>query len=595
MLTMTSLTRRRVMRPASGYAGEAGFFVRPNGSDANDGSPSSPWRTLENARNRMRFLLPVQNDDLTLDVQVKPSLRYDLFSQDSARNGNRVKLTGSIDCTVQITDWSLWNSGKGMWRAPYGGNFFRDAWLNDVRCYRSRRGSGLVGATLTSSGYSTSDLAGTKNPFDVELRYYNYEWTESVVPVASIGGGAISMRPVPHAFLTQTDGLFFTTPPVPYDVENCWEDFFANATDGTFYFDEDAGFVYYCPRSGEDMENDPFTVPSGLETAILASGLRGWDFENLTVKGTGYDIRQTGFVGWGNSCIFTEANPYLGSLASVSYPALPPSAVVLKGCEDVHLIGGAIKQTSASGFHRTLSCVNCTATGVAIADIGANGMDIGESAESLTSTASSGCHTRNCRITDGGRNFRAAVLAQIMHGSGWDFEHNELARSYYLGLAVGSGLSYHPEWQENKAGNSRARFNRVSFTHLDRKDGGAMYVQATQNAISGGTGLLLDGNYITDVRPDRTALSSPNAGTYLDQGTSGVTLQNHVYRRCGVIQFFNGINEGPGEVSVGTCYADAANSQSLNSPSYTEPTIVTDFSSGPAAAIIAAAGPETGY
>ena len=123
----------------------------------------------------------------------------------------------------------------------------------------------------------------------------------------------------------------------------------------------------------------------------------------------------------------------------------------------------------------------------------------------------------NCKINN---NVFTRVAQQVLHGySVWlnytdSFEvmHNDISEVPYSAISTGWG------WEWAKA--STCKNNKISYNRIDRAmrqldDGGGIYNLGNQ------FGTELKGNYITNI-------DNRGAGIYLDQGSTGLTLEDNI-------------------------------------------------------------------
>src|SRR5580693_2698679 len=135
------------------------IYVAPSGDDANSGTSSHPLKTLEQARDRVRALIPFATGDITVYLQggvYRLSRPLLLGEPDSGANGHRVIYAAApgqqpiISGGAAVTGWKLVDAGKNLWMAsaPAGLQNTRQLFVNGVRATRA---SGRVPVKLTET------------------------------------------------------------------------------------------------------------------------------------------------------------------------------------------------------------------------------------------------------------------------------------------------------------------------------------------------------------------------------------------------------------------------------------------------------------
>ena len=151
-----------------------------------------------------------------------------------------------------ITGWSLYNSTKKIYRASVGTSLQTlQLYVNGVRANVTKSAKNPAGFTKTTTGWTTTNTAGTSpNPGHP----YN-------------GQGLVQMNTVTY-------------------VENAYE-LLQNA--GDWYLDRSGGYIYYIPRSGENMSTAQVVAPT-VEKLIDGSGTSLTEpLHNITFSGITFE------------------------------------------------------------------------------------------------------------------------------------------------------------------------------------------------------------------------------------------------------------------------------------------------------------------
>jgi hypothetical protein len=149
--------------PASA-ATQATFYVAPTGNDSNPGTITSPFRTLQHARDVVRTVNANMSGDINVFLRggtYPVSSTIDFGSGDSGTNGFRViysafpNETPVLEGGVQVTGWTQ-HSGN-IWKAPLDrANKLRSLYVNGKRAFMASKTMNSAGC----SGRSTSRRAG---------------------------------------------------------------------------------------------------------------------------------------------------------------------------------------------------------------------------------------------------------------------------------------------------------------------------------------------------------------------------------------------------------------------------------------------------
>ena len=151
------------------------FFVSPDGNDNGDGSLSSPFKTLEAARDAVRKINSNMTSDITVylrggDYRLTEPVVFD--TRDSGKNGHKISYEAYgdeipvINGAEKVTGWSKYNDK--LWSAPLSRNIkLRNLYVNDQRAnmgsvvVQSKGGSGKY--SITAGQGSWAWVSGTKD------------------------------------------------------------------------------------------------------------------------------------------------------------------------------------------------------------------------------------------------------------------------------------------------------------------------------------------------------------------------------------------------------------------------------------------------
>lgn len=271
------------------------FFAAPDGSGS-ECSQTAPC-SLTGARDKVRSLTAGMSDDIVVNLRggtYRLTEPLTFAPQDSGTGGHKViwqaqpgekpVLSGATE--VKAKDWKSHDEAKKIYRAPVpAGTKSRQLFVNGVRAVRARGALDPSGFTITDTGFTTTDAAYRSwgNPTAVEI-VRRQEWKHSRCPVTSIkaSGSQSELTLAQPCF-----GIKGTPPYKPYTFPNngsgtpglegvSWVENAYELLDepGEFYLDSAAGYVYYIPRDGENLEVATTELPT-TQTLVSMAGTPG--------------------------------------------------------------------------------------------------------------------------------------------------------------------------------------------------------------------------------------------------------------------------------------------------------------------------------
>ncbi|MFE9451976.1 hypothetical protein [Streptomyces sp. NPDC006739] len=366
------------------------LYASPSGSGSTC-SLSAPC-SLDGAKSKVAGLAPGMAADIDVYLRggtYRLSQAFALGASDSGRNGFKVVYAAYpgekpvLSGATKVSGFSLFDSSKGIYRAAVPADTqSRQLFVNGVRAQRARGPLNPSGFTLSGSSFTTSDSSYTSftNASSMEI-VNNNSWKQMRCPLASItapSGGGSSLNVDPTCFRNNNTsvpnrGFPFNGAGLPKlssitYVENAYQ---LLDSPGEFYLDSSAGFLYYKPRSGEDLSTADVELPT-TETLLNVSGTPG----HLTpVNDTDPAIAYTG--SWSSSSgrglgdLYNDVHATTANGDSVSYTFTGTGIDVLsetnsdEGSFDVYIDGTKTKSPSAAGSSRLAQQVVASVSGLA--------------------------------------------------------------------------------------------------------------------------------------------------------------------------------------------------------------------------------------
>lgn len=543
------------------------FHVSPQGSDENPGTKQAPFKTIEKARDVVRETK--MDSDIVVTIMpgrylLDTALRFE--SRDSGRNGHAViyRAAGEdvvISGAMIIAGWA--QDGEKRWKAPAMVRRedapdaavrpledTRQLYVNDVRARRARgpfpeggKRYGDLAFVDGDAGYvlpGHGDMAGWRNPSDMELGFYN-SWSHMICKVNAIakdGDAAKIALQQPNWFLVaRMEGAPAKDPAY---IENAFE---LLDEAGEWYFDKTEKMVYYMPRDGEDMTKASVTVPA-VEMLLDIEGsidepVHDICFDGITFADAGWlkpssdgladvqanFITETQNVFERDGSVVKLQNEYVKSPGNLRLRGA--KAIRFERCRFTRLGGAGVDIESGSQDNTINGCLFHDISGSAIQIGDVLAQDHHPQDERLVVK---GNRVANCDIHHVGVEYQDSVGVFAGYTQGTVIAHNEIHDLPYSGISMGWG------WGEQDAGGggypvvvfrysmpTPAKDNRIEANHiyhvmLERDDGGGIYTLGNQ------PGTVIRGNHIHD------AVGAPG-GIYLDEGSGFIEITgNSVYR-----------------------------------------------------------------
>jgi Right handed beta helix region len=540
-------------------ATQATYYVSPTGSDANPGTQASPFQTIAKARDVVRTI----NASMTGDIVV--TLRGGTYALDSTitfgtadggKNGNYVRyvaFTGETPLLTggkPITDWTVADQAKNIWKATGVTARFRQLYVNGTKAIRARSpNQGANGAAnfnrLTKVDTSTRDLAvassyvsNWNNLNKVEM-HLMIAWADAMMRIASVttSGSTSKIK------FQEPEGTMLFNRPYPMlgvtlgdkNKQQCF--YFENAYEfldqaGEWYLDETTNTLYYMPRSGETMATAKVVAPV-LENLITVTGPSTSNtvgylaFQGLTFAHATY-LRpsKTGFLDL-QAGQFNVAAP-----GGNNYMLWRPEAgVKVTNAHHILFERNVFAQMGASGLDFISGTHDDKIVGNVFTDLGGTGLTLGKFAQDTFTEihiaynpADKNEISTNDTVKD---NYVTKITTEIQGAIGIAagyprnivIEHNEVSYTNYSGISVGFG------WTKSTTAMTNNHINWNNIHHIAQllADAGPIYTLSNQ-----GSGSQIQYNYMHDISQSTWA-DYWLIGIYLDEGSSGFDVSHNVF------------------------------------------------------------------
>ncbi|MEV4864635.1 RICIN domain-containing protein [Streptomyces ossamyceticus] len=564
--------------PASATT-QATYYVAPNGNDANAGTITAPFKTLQHARDVVRTV----NDNMTGDINVylrggtyPVSSTIAFTSADSGTNGHRVVYAAYQDEKpvlnggVPVTGWTQ-HSGN-IWKASLDrDDKLRALYIDGKRAQMASKtidSAGCQGTYSVTAGqapwawesgshcdgakYSLSDLpAVAANQDDVEIKSAT-TWTTAIVGVRQIttssdGANRVAQFQQPGAAIAQA-------PPYgPFKAGGSHT--FMNAYEfldkpGEFYFNKTTHTVYYYKSGSEDMTTAEVFAPNNVSTLLKIAGTSRTDharnitFSGLTVEHSDWNLVEVAGSVFrqstqGNtiSTVYAKKNFHAYTYRNVD---LPPGIIQIENADGITLRGNTVQHTGADGINMVNDVTDSQLIGNVTNDIAGSAITVGHPQHvyigDYTSTNNEKYPVnveglcKNISITnnylyDSGVLFEASSPVSAYFVDSLSVEHNRIEKSPWAGITLGWGWwnfdgstnSINPGNPTTTAKNNTVRYNQIIDTMQTLADSGPIYTLGAQ------PGTEISDNYIQGVP------AGHKYGLHPDEGSAFIDYHDNVF------------------------------------------------------------------
>ncbi len=512
---------RGISSAAETSAPPPNIHVSPEGDDANPGTTDAPVRTIAGSQQLVRKARKAgQSGNLTVAIHggeyfLDQPLQFDI--EDSAPTGStttyaampgeRVLVSGG----QRIEGWRREGSAmvttiaavrEGKW-------FFRELFVNDQRAVRARapnQGFYRVSAPgpdrRTSFQFRTEDAVPNLSTENAEVVFF-HDWSTSQVRVKSIVGTQRTIflaAPIGRAMPHYEIGHFQPHP--RYYLENAPE---LLDQPGEWYLDRTTGNLSYFPRAGEELESLVATAPR-LGSLLTVRGNRsdcrrviGLEFKGITFSHCSWEIPSEGLA-MGQASLYEDRTR---AKSSKSPQAFLPAAVSFDLAERCVVENCRFEHLGASALQFRETCLHNRVEGNLFTDVGANGIDIGESATrplnrrcrsslSAPNAVSRGNVVRNNVVEKCGALYPSGVGIWVAIAAETVIENNTLRQLPYAGISIGWS------WKDGATGcrDNRVRGNHIHHVMQVLSDAGAIYTLGNQ------PGTVIANNRIHHIPPN---------------------------------------------------------------------------------------------
>ncbi len=589
------------------------FYVSPQGSDSNSGTESSPFKTIEKAKITVRQV----NDNMTEDITVY--LKEGTYSientllfteEDGGTNGYTIHYQAYADDEVivsggrEIETWS-----------QYDGNIYvadltldhklRQLYVDGKRCYMAKgdnvgHSDGEPWGTFTISGteswalgagsaydgasFDNTFLASYNNPNLVELSSHSgfAHHTVGIREISEEGDQMIAKFQQPMGAIAATTpeawgcGFYKNLygPERKFHFQNAFE---LLDEEGEFYFDVPNQKLYYYKRESEDMNTAEVIAPIAeglisIKGNSLTERVQNISFSNISFLYDHFPLMEVdGSYGAStvqSVALQTKFHPG-GNWHETTYTNLSTqdAAIEVENAAYISFNENKFKFLGAMGINFGNDVSESTITCSEFYDIGSSAINVGDAHNTYIGdgdidVSKEGVPTNNLimnnHISYTGQEYIASPSISVFWTENCQIISNKIEEVPACAISLGWGWVDYTEFgsytPSTISKNNKINNNIVHRTDLILHDAAAIYTLGAQ------PGSEIIGNHISDV-------VNPTAGNaiYLDQGTSGMTIEENVCERFAGKWFYVwGRGARVADITLQNNYADRFTDYGIN-------------------------------
>ncbi len=517
--------------------GRYDLVVSPNGNDSNPGTAEAPLKTLERAKEVLKSAdidgaVTVWFREGTYEItdtvkftsEDKSNVLYRSYPDEKVVFSGAKAISGWNETVINgvnafVTDIEI-NSEEDYFRSLFKGNkrlprsnypqegYFKIADPLSEETVAPEWSPEFFMHSLSFMAH-TSDVLDFANAGDVDVRVMHF-WCDELLPVHSVNTetGRIETTKPSSMTLRVDDNYIF---------ENVKE---ALSLPGEWYLDRAEEKLYYIPEEGDTVENTVLYA-GRTEQLMIFDGAENISFRGINFEFTDWDhVSGQGFAG-----AFDSAHPLYQNMKYESvHPQAAfeiPAAIYICGSSGVNFTDCHFENISNTAIKFDKASENCDVTSCMFNEIGANAVFI--HGDFVVPATTKNINVRDCHINRYGRIFNNAIGVLLTHAIDCNITNNEIHDGWYTGISVGWNWGY----ADNPTNNINISNNLIyNIGNGWLSDMGAIYTLGIQPDT------VIRGNVIYNVGCDEGRYGYGGWGVYLDEGSSGILVENNLVYDC---------------------------------------------------------------
>lgn len=520
--------------------GEYDLVVAPYGDDNNAGTPEAPLRTIGKAKELLRttdtdenitvwFREGTYTIDKTIEFTVndKDNVLYRSYPGETVNFSGSREISGWSETTINgvnafVTDVKI-NSDDDYFRSLFKGDkrLSRSSYPKDGMfkvaspCDESETVAEAYSPhffTHSAAFYAhTDNVMDFANAQDVEVRIMHF-WCDEHLPMHSVDAATGRIETAkPAAMTIRVDDNFV--------FENVRETL---SLPGEWYLDRSEEKLYYIPEEGDTIENT--VLNAGVNDKMFDfNGAKNIAFQGIDFINTDWDYVGKDGAFFGK--VFDETHPLYDNIEyAADHPQAAfevPSAVYVVASTGINFTDCRFENISYTAVKFDKGSADCNVTSCEFYNIGANAVFI--HGDFVVPATTKNINVTDCHISHYGRIFSNAIGILVTHAYNCDLKYNEIHDGWYTGISVGWNWGY-AEHPTNKIDISNNLIYNIGNGWLS--DMGGIYTLGIQPET------VISGNVIYNVGCDEGAYGYGGWGIYLDEGSSGIVVENNLAYDC---------------------------------------------------------------
>lgn len=370
------------------------IYVSPYGNDSGSGTKSSPFLTIEKAKDYVSEINDEMQGDIVVHVAEGTYYLEDTLcftNEDSGKNGHKIRYVGEnmplISGGVPVTDFERVGDSN-IFRADLEGvSMMREMYVDGRKCYVASNNRCVTGigyyddpkTTYTYDGMymSRADIEEFRNPEDIEF-FWLCQWkicsalVEDIIPDPENDSQVIVKMQQSwwERVSSLGDDSYTAKPYRPFTIKNAYE---LLDKPGEFYYDKKEKAVYYIPREGENLDTAEVIAPK-IDKLLKFDGNDADDrVENIAFEG--FRIANGAFYGTDGGGVETGQAQNFSRTNDV--PWYVPSSISLERSNNIEFTKNYFYGFGAVGIELRDAVDNTVINGNAFSDIGDAAIAVG--------------------------------------------------------------------------------------------------------------------------------------------------------------------------------------------------------------------------
>ncbi|MBP3446088.1 MAG: right-handed parallel beta-helix repeat-containing protein [Clostridia bacterium] len=519
--------------------GENDLVVAPYGDDGNPGTPEAPLKTLEKAKEILNVsetdeLITVWfregtyviNDTVEFTSDDRSNVLYRSYPDEKVSFSGSKAITGWSETTINgvnafVTDVEV-NSDEDYFRSLFKGDkrlsrssypkegVFKVADPSEAEAVENPHDPYFFTHFLAFYAHK-DNILDFANASDVEVEIMHY-WCDEHLPVHSVDAstGRVEVSKPTSMRIRVDDNFVFRNVKETLSLPGEW------------YLDRTEDKLYYIPEEGDTPENT--VLHAGVNDKLFTfDGVKNVSFQGIDFINTDWDFTGRDGAFWDK--MFDVTHPLYGNIEyCIDHPQAAfevPSALYIKGSSGIDFTDCRFENISYTAVKFDKGAQNCDITSCMFNEIGANAIFI--NGDYVVPATTRNINVRDCHISYYGRIFSNAIGILLTHAYDCDLVNNEVHDGWYTGISVGWSWGY-AEHPTNKINISNNLIYNIGNGWLS--DMGGIYTLGVQPET------VISGNVIYNVGCDEGAYGYGGWGIYLDEGSSGMLVENNLVYDC---------------------------------------------------------------